>query len=104
MLETVYAAKYHSGLIQIDKVLIAVLRHGTVYHQLMPDDVERVGLTRSVLDRIALTDPIGSMRTLRSIPSPIEKTSSGKPLANYYDYLGSRSIVLNVKDSSNWAP
>jgi len=104
LLETVYAAKYHSDIIQVDKVLVAVLRTGTVYHQLTPEDVERAGLTTAILDRIALTDPIGSMRTLKAIPSPIEKTSSGKALPDYYAYLGSTYLVLRARDKSNWSP
>ena len=104
LLETVYAAKYHQDLIEVDKVLVGVLRTGTVYHQLTPDDVERVGLTTAILNRITLTDPIGSMRTLKAIPSPIEKTSFGKPLADYYAYLGSTYIALRARDKSNWSP
>ena len=104
-LETVYAARYHSGVIQIDKVLYGVMKGGVIYHLLTPEDIESVGLTDSILSRIALSDPMGSMKTLQAIPSPVEKSTSGTPLANYYEYLSSRSVVLNVKkDNSNWAP
>ncbi len=104
-LETVYEARYHSNIIQIDRVLCGVLKGGVIYHSLIQEDIESVGLTTPILDRLVLTDPVGCMKTLQDIPSPIEMSSTGTPLTNYYEYLRSRSVVLNVKkDKSNWAP
>lgn len=104
MMETVFASTYHSSMFQYDSVLVSILKGGVVYHRIMSQDILAVGLTDSVLNRITLTHPINDTRILQSMPSPVERSPSGRPLPNYYEYLGSLNVAVNVRDESNWTP
>jgi len=105
MLEDMYKPTFHSNVIRIEKLLVAVLRGAKIiYHEVKPEDLARVGLTDAVFSRITLSDPVGSTKILQRLPSPIAVSTSGKPLNNYYDYLGSVFIGLHATDVSNWQP
>ena len=104
MLETMYEPKFHRETVRVEKVLIGIMRKGSVYHTVTPDDILKVGLTDSVLGRISLTDPVASMRIMQHLPSPETQSHSGRPLNNFYDYLGSMNVVLHARDPSTWEP
>lgn len=105
MLEDMYKPTYHSDVIQVEKLLVAILRGAKIiYHQLTPEDLVRVGLTEAVFSRIVLSDPVGSTKIMQGMPSPIPVSNSGKPLNNFYDYLGALFVGLHATDQSNWAP
>jgi len=100
-----YEPSHHQNIIQISRVLVAILRGAKiVYHEVTAADLLHVGLSDAVLSRISLNDPVGATRIMQSWPSPVPVSNSGKPLANFYDYLGAVGVTLHSEDESNWAP
>lgn len=91
---------------KVHLVLVAKLRgRVTIWHQMEPSDLDAVGLTHEILSRVDLEDPTFTRNALKAIPSPAERSPSGKFLLHdYYDYITYRYIGINNRDSSNWSP
>ena len=91
---------------KVHLILVAKLRgRVTIWHQLEPDDLDAVGLTTEILSRVDLEDPTFTRNALKGIPSPVERSPSGKYLLrDYYDYITYRYVGVNNRDQSNWDP
>jgi hypothetical protein len=91
---------------KVHLVLVAKLRgRVTIWHQLEPTDLDTVGLTPEILSRVDLEDPTFTRTVLKGIPSPVERSPSGKyALHDYYDYITYRYVGINNRSRSNWDP
>ena len=92
--------------VKVDLVLAAKLKgRVTIWHKMMPEDLDTVGLTADILSRLDLEDPTFTRNALKGIPSPKERSPSGKYLLeNYYDYITYLYVRINNKDASTWNP
>jgi Holliday junction resolvase len=105
MLHQSFAGSDHGGFVRVHEVLVARLKgRKLIFHKVVKEDLEKVGLTESILSRLPLDSPRKCMLILKSIPSPVERDFQNKPLKDYYDYIGRTVYTIHGSDASNWDP